>query len=377
MTKGFIDSASVHGALAALSLGKKAAWPLWDRQSLLETTYVLLQSETNIVPGPGTYGGASGQFRHVVTGLPGLESKKYQREAAEKLTRIWLGRHRPVLARAWAHGTSHPSFSHWASSSRRLFWFHHVRMHGALFNREFIPPMSQILECSPSDLQRVHELSTNPSTMRTWATSDRLTEDMKLAEQGWLLASLIRGKYHEFLAQNVGIHLLSHPFRQGIECELRVGETQPILNSEEYFVKTIIGTALLESTADRRVRTWVDAIAKARRAISTGQIALPDATDQADAERHAATAAQIVGLPGTSALVRRSLDVTAAVGLGVLLAIVIKPWGGVLGPASLQLYRYVRGVSVGDDLARAILSTKRRFRTLARSVPGRIERRIV
>jgi hypothetical protein len=116
----------------------------------------------------------------------------------------------------------------------------------------------------------------------------------------------------------------------------------PVFNSEEYFVKAIIGSAMLETTSDRRAKAWVDNLVKARAAIERRAISLPRAAVDADAERLAAEAA--------------------------------RAWAGPLGPITTAAYRQYRGASVGEDLARFLLDTKRRFRQLAGTVPGRISR---
>ena len=75
-TEGFVDSALIHGALATLSLGGGVDLSAWDRQSLLEITYLLLFRKIGIVPGPGGYRGASGPFERVISQLPALQVKK-------------------------------------------------------------------------------------------------------------------------------------------------------------------------------------------------------------------------------------------------------------------------------------------------------------
>src|ERR1035438_3184453 len=79
-TEGFVDSALIHGALATLSLGGGVDLSAWDRQSLLESTYLLLFRKIGIVPGPGGYRGASGPFERVISQLPALQGRKLPTE---------------------------------------------------------------------------------------------------------------------------------------------------------------------------------------------------------------------------------------------------------------------------------------------------------
>jgi hypothetical protein len=149
-----------------------------------------------------------------------------------------------------------------------------------------------------------------------------------------------------------------------------------VYNSEEYFVKAIIGSALIETTEDRRVRAWVDNVVKGRKALELPQIALPQANVDSDAERFAAEAARTCGISASYSRIRRELELAAALGMGAFLTIGVSPWAGPLGPIAAAFDRQYRGVSIGDDLARIMMDTTRRFRRLARSVPGRIVRNL-
>jgi len=52
----------------------------------------------------------------------------------------------------------------------------------------------------------------------------------------------------------------------------------------------------------------------------------------------------------------------------------LAPAGGLIGPITTQTYRHLRGRSSGEEINRLFSSTERRFRTIARGIPGRIDR---
>jgi hypothetical protein len=376
MTLAFTESASIHSALAVLNVGKTQQCGLWDRQSILETTYLLLHRNVRIIAGPGPYAGASGLYGQVVSRFPSLESAAFHRKLARRKTMFWLARYPRALADAWSVVQGEPTFQRWANVQRELFWVHHVKMHGALFNKEFIPAISRVLGCHEEDLMAAHLGSADISLVQGWSKGRLTSEDAQLVEKAWLLAAMIRGKYHEYLARESRKQLISHPFRESVGLKLRSGASEPVPNSDQYFVRMLIGSALLETSPERRVAVWLDNVDKARNAITSGQIVLPHAALDSDAERHAAHAAMEIGLPGSSAILRRTLDCVAAVGIGLLLATSVAPWAGPVGPLLQQGYAYHRGVTVGDDLDRLIRSTRRRFSRLANDVPGRIEREL-
>ena len=376
MTRGFIDSASVHSALGALTVGKTQKWTPWDRQSLHRATYLLMHGNIRVMSGPGPYAGAHGPYSDVLAVFPELEEPKFSKEKAERKTKWWLSSYPEALSKAWEQSRKDPSFQEWSNLQRELFWIAHVRMYGALFNEEFIPYISKLLECSESDLSRVHSKSGDLKLVTRW--KDRLSsEDARLAERAWLLSALVRGRFHEYLARDTKQQLISHPYRRAVGAKLKAGPRLVVLNTEQELVNRIIGSALLETSADRRIHTWIENVARARKAISLRKIALPDAALGEDAEWFANQAAKRIGLPGSPARMRRELDWLAASGLGGLVALVIAPWAGIvtvgISPLIQQAYRHLRGASVGDDLAKLCFSTSRWYSRLGNSVPGRVE----
>lgn len=374
MTKGSVDSASIHSALAALSLRYGEAISAWDRQSLLDTTYLLLFQEIGIVPGPGGYRGASGLLEHVIIRLPRLEKADFRRGRALQATKAWLTRRPDSLRTAWNDLQTRPEFPAWAGMQRDLFWLHHVRMHVSLFNAEFIPHISALLGRPERELERIQVMSRQERTVRQWLKANLKGEDAQVANDSWLASALIRGRFHEYVASASGLHLSAHSFRKSVERTLPSGTGQPIFNSEEYFVRVIIGSSLLETTDDRRAKAWADNIAKARAAIEGGRIALPNAALDSDAERLAAEAALACGISASYSRVRRELEVATTLGIAGLLTLSVSPWLAPLGPIATAAYRQYRGASVGEDLARFLVDTKRRFFRLTRTVPGRITR---
>src|ERR1035437_3490496 len=228
MTKGFIDSASVHSALAALSRRGDRDLSAWDHQSLIDCTYLLLFHKIGIVPGPGDYRGASGLFEHVVARLHSLEERKFSTTQALRSTRAWLTKSASDIRIAWDRTRAQPEFPVWAATQRELFWLHHVRMHMSLFNPEIVPHIASLLNVSANELQRLNLMSQNERTVGLWARSRG--EDARLANDAWLVAALIRGKVHEYIAAQNGLHLAGHPFRKLIEKPPRSGHGEPVYN---------------------------------------------------------------------------------------------------------------------------------------------------
>jgi len=250
-------------------------------------------------------------------------------------------------------------------------------MHSDLFDEEFIPSIASAVGCSERQLREVHKLTQDEATVRRWLKSDLATDDARLASDAYFISALIRGRFHEQMAVEADLQLAAHPFRRSVGRALRKQAEDAVYNSEEYFAKAIIGSSLMETTWDRRVSAWSQNISKARRAISLRQIALPDATVDSDAERCAAEAARACGISASYSRLHREMEFAVALGLGKLVSVVVFPWSLLLAPLVVVGYRHLRGVSAGEDLAKLSMDTTRRFKRLARSFPGRIERTLL
>lgn len=373
MAKGFIVSSAIHGALTPIVLGKEGRWTAWDDGNVLLASYLLLHADIQMLPPPGQYVGASGLYQEVLKRFPWLDATALSTAAASRSIKNWLTRYPHALNAAWRKAQIDPNFQDWARIQRELFWIDHARSFGGLFNAEYIPYIYPIMGCSEADLQKVHLLTRNSTWVHQHGRGELTSEDAKIAERAWLITSLIRGRYYEYLARSAGLHLMSHPYKMYAGVKLASGQTLDVLNSEEYLIKMIIGSAFLEKTPERRVRTWADNVEKARNAIALRAVALPGAVLDADAERQAADAAKTIGIQATSTRLHRALDYTVSVGMGLLFSIKLSPWGFLLAPAAQQIYRHLRERSIGEDIAKYVFSSRARFRKLARLTPGRIE----
>ncbi len=325
-----------------------------------------------IVPGPGGYRGASGHFAEVVRRLPGVEGDPAGRKRALTSTRSWLTRFPEAGRTAWHDLQSHPEFDSWLDTAIQMFWIHHFRMNGSLVTPLLIPAVAHILGCDVKTVRAVEEKSRNEATIQEWLGASPDSEPRLLARQAYAAASLLRGRYHEYFADAEGLHLHRHPHRAGISRSRPIAARASINNSEDYFARIILGSALTETNGERRVARWVDNLVRARTAIAHAAVALPHTVRLADAEAHAIHAAKVCELPTSADRVARALDIGSALVLGGV-AVAIHPWAGPLGPAAVAWYRHRRGSSLGSDASKALLDTRWRFKRLARSQPGRID----
>ena len=378
MTTGFIDTASINSAAGVVSQGRSDAWSEWDKQSLFDVTYLLMHSNIKAVPTMNEPRGATSYYRYVLSTFPqlGYFEPETQKKAKIK-TKAWLSRYTSKVAEAWEESTKDKEFTLWANVHREQAFVRHVERHGSLFEPLFIPYIARVLNYPEDKLLRITSDSTNLDTVERWSRAKHQSE-IELQQNAWMLAGMMRGKYHEFLAREEKLQLLQHPFRKGIAAKLKAGNPQPVTNSESHFIKFIIASALIEKSPDDKVLKWLDNIDNARKAILRPTIALPPCSDESEAEKFAFGAAKKIGIQSHSLAFRRTLDWTVSVGLGAILAFTVAPWvwhlGPALAPSIKEAYKQFGGTSFGDDISRYILFTKRRFQKLEKTVAGRIER---
>lgn len=378
MTTGFIDTASINSATGLVSAGASDNWTEWDKQSLFDVTYLLMHSNIKVVPSMDRRSGATGYYRYVLSKFPQLNYFRPEVQIKAKTkTKAWLTKNISKVAESWKRSNQISDFTSWANIHREQAFVRHVQKHGSLFEPIFIPYISQVLNCPEADLQKINSNSTNLDTVARWSRISRESE-IQLPQDAWMLAGIMRGKYHEYLAREEDLQLLQHPFRKGIEGKLKAGSPQPVTNSESYFINIVIASALVEKKPDNKVSVWLDNIDNARRAILSPTIALPPCSGEPEAERFAFESAKKVGIPSHSIAFRRALDWTFSVGLGALIAFTVAPWiwplGPALPPSIREAYKKFGGTTFGDDISRYILFTKRRFQKLQKTVAGRIER---
>ena len=324
--------------------------------------------------GPGVYRGASGPLELVVRDHPFLAKYESNQQIASHKTLQWLRKHPNKLKEAWDEIQKDQDFHSWAAVGRELFWPTHVQMHHSLFNIEYIPYIAALLNCSMKSLTDLEVASRNKETVKGWLRRDLVSSDAQMAHSAYIAAALIRGRHHEYAAESTHTHIFHHPLRRGVGRDLKISSTAPVYTSENYFVNGLIGCALLETSATRRVQTWSNNILKARNALALNQISLPNSAIEGDAERIAAEAIRNCGIEASYARMRRELDILVALGTSTLLSLAISPWGAAAGPFLTQAFRHSMDRSVGDEIAKLTLNTTWRFKRLAHSLPGRIER---
>ena len=372
-TRALIDSATLQDAFAALDAGKGDQWNPWMARNLVDTTWLLLFDNVSIVPGPkmSSASAAPGHEAKLVTRIPELLLRVSSSPRALSSMKRWLSSPSRPLHNAWDATRNRREFAEWASHQRERGWPLHFAANESLFRLEDLSWLCDLLNVSRDTLMEAQRQSTSASNVKGWSKG-KGGDVAELAGQAFLASTLARGKYHEYFARANDLTLIAHPIRDSITS--RTSKQQPLraANSENRFVEILIGSALLERTPRGRIDLWTENILRARLAIQSRAIALPDTVLPSDADDHAFTAARKISIAGAAKWKRDVLNFCVSANISALGTVLLGPWGAVAG-LSLVAYKIARGKTLGETLALSA-TTDRNFRRIGNSVSGKLFR---
>lgn len=365
-TYGYVDSATVTGAIIALDSAEAGSWTEWEQESALAATYLLLDEKIRITPGPGRFipYGLLERFYAAVGDLRTTVDPQ-KRARANALTQDWLKRNPKRLAEELAklERNKADSFDPWLRGELRLFWADHARMHDGLFDRDFIPHLAAATGSAASSLKKIWQRSRDRNIVASWLRGANLPTEAKEAQRAFLFSAIARGKYHQHVGEATACHFASHPLRAGVIRTQQTRQREDISTATEIFVKILIGSARGERKIERRVDVWGDNIKQARSAMN--RLVLTENLGS-NAESQAAEAAQSIGLPARARNVEKWLSLAPPLALAGLAA-VVKPWVGL----TIGAITVVLQPSLKKSVTR-LTRTKRRYKALADMIPGSI-----
>lgn len=372
-THALIDSATLHDAFGALTAGSRAQWNPWMTKNLVDTTWLLLFNNITLVPGPrqsGT-GAVPGHEAKLVSRIPELLLRKPPNPQALASTKRWLSHPNKPVREAWNASRHRDEFAEWASYLRKTWWPVHFAANQCLFRSDDLVWLADLLNVSGATLIEAQRQSESEKNVQSWSKG-KGGDVAELASQAYLASILARGKYHEYFARSNQLQLIAHPVRDSITTRTNKPHPIPAANSESRFVNILIGSALLEPTPNRRIELWIENITRARLAIRSGEIALPQTVQESDADNHASMSARKISISGAAAWKRDLLNWGIGGNISAIGAMLLGPWGVAAG-LSLVAYKMARGRTVGESLALST-TTDGNFRRLGRTVSGKVFR---
>lgn len=400
MGYGFIDSASIMGAVGALTTyNTRQEWGEWAGQSVAEvTTAFVLHDGFRIAPGPSKltqleprigvsklyqgYDQACKLLADIVKDVPVQDVSTAEiRESGQDIFKDWLLNNVNNARRAITETKQERGYPHWEQWSIENAWVDHSRRLNGLFNAEIINELALVLKVESNDLRTLWEKTTDLRQVKSWSQGKNLDSNFELVRDAFLAAAILRGRYHDYIANQMKWHYMHHPVRQHILVPATEGTEYRIPEATNNLMNIIINGAMEERKPEERVACWVENLRRARLVYHQGLIRQIDdpQLEGVKAEDTAINIAKKLDLRVYPHSLEKQLDWGIVSGTTVVATVlgslVNFPWGTLAG-AVVSLGVGISGISkpLGRRATQALKLTRGNLRELATSEPGRIVR---
>lgn len=390
MSIGYIDSASLHGVIAALTYSSIESWPAWTSNAAIATTGLLATNpllRVEVAASPSPYVGACGLYDHMrlaLTSTVVADSKPEHSVTADARQRLrrWTRRNLARVKQIWQDTEEDSSFAEWLDWSIKHAWIEHAMMHNGLFDPAFVPELAILLNCSEPELHRILELSQNPREVAQWVREDLNEPICELAVQAYVISALLRGRFHDHLAEAQDLLIMHHPLRDRILAYKSKNVAFVATDSEVFFIKILLFSALCEKRIEDRISLWADNIVKTR--LGLDKVDLRQRDSEAKAIEAARETVKKLNLRVHPRRVTKAIDISADVATGSLITVLCW-WSGVpllessaigiLGDVGIrESVKELLRDSMGSKVAARLYGRAKRLSNLATAGPGRIER---
>lgn len=379
MTRGFIDSASVYELVCLYSHSDpNSAYP-WAWHAAIQVSCALLTTPSlRIAPAPREAGGASGAYGKMMRAMGDLVSPTRPDPAADakalELTKRWARRNSVKIRDIYGiMQKDERNLPRWMDTAITLAWEEHAARLGGLFNEQFIPQISRILDVGDGDLRDVLRQSQDPSIVRHYVREKPDQDGFRLLKDAYFVSALIRGPFHDYVARERQQQILHHPFRRELLPRLTRNPKLrfEITNTADYLSLILAAAPFAESDPESRALHWVESVRKARTRALSGDLDLQQKHYESTALETAIAAAKKIGVRLHPRRIEKMVDALLAFGIGALGWLSLSPWVGVSATAA-GVAIAVDG-RVGKRVAQRAYLTERRLRSISSSVPGRLE----
>jgi hypothetical protein len=382
MTEGFVDSASAYEIILALARPKPTdAYRMeWDRA--LEVTATLINTDhIKLAPSPKPEGPASGPYGIFLEGLENAISRitlgDAARLAALSKTKDWANRNPDRLRSVLTSFIDSSSASvtnqapHWLESHISGEWAEHVLRHGALFDREFIPQIAKVLRVAPGEIETIWARSGDPFLVAELIRCRPENDEFHLIRDAFVVSTLLRGRYHEYAAEEDRYQIMSHPVRRPVlkRSPLWARVQIDISNTERYLANVVLASAFSERKHDKRVAQWVQNVATLRKARK--EINLEPKDRDETARDVAIEAAKRFDIAPRYKMLENVVDAGIWLGSTALTSFGLAPWESMVVGGTMYVLSARK--KIGGQLVSPFSSRRGRLRKLSQLNAGRIE----
>jgi hypothetical protein len=358
----------------------------WAREPALSFTLAGLFLENVVLPAdPTVIGPPSGLWGTFLSSLGGWVSSEHVppgrlRQAALDETHSFATNYVP-LSRALQQVKAHTSFHEWLMWHTRHEWAEHTRRLGGFFDLEFMTEIEAITDMTAGEVESLWQRTRDPSVVERLAERVRAgswTEADAEAVDSWLIATLLRGVYHDELARRRSRQNFRHPVRSFMPATPEASpQLFPASSAQRYFAGIVIGLSFTEKNPLARSGLYGENLTRCRTAIANRRLLLgEDALEMTDnvgldrAIREAQALIKADVLKTDHARFSRAVDI--ATGLSASIAgFYLSPWAALVAGTGTVLAQTFS--EPGHRLAQHRATSVRRLEDLARAVAGSVD----
>ncbi|MHC4463791.1 MAG: hypothetical protein ACYS30_20520 [Planctomycetota bacterium] len=254
--------------------------------------------------------------------MPSTEDRKLALAVAKR----WAAKHIDKIGKFLEMLTDECSELHrWLEWSVANAWLWHSSRLGGLFDLEFVPYLSRILELDQQELAELHRASCSASEMNQ--VIGRRTNDYNLMSKAYITSAIIRGRYHKAIVKGPDQQLLQHPFRNAVLSDIDkrmvcLNPTNTMLELSEI----IIDGARRQRSYKNRLFCWANNLHRARCALNQDPSLLSHKSSNIQARKTAYYIAKQCGLEMSDRGFASFTELAASLGVGILAAVNLSPW---------------------------------------------------
>ena len=385
LTQTYIDSQTLGEAVRALDAGNPIYWSRWNAESVLTATCVLISvPELRISPSARFQEGGIGPFDGTL-GIHGIMAselstaiKPYIPDSqavaeASRTVRKWAADNPAKIAHCLQLLEGSPDYQAWIDYESSRGWLAATRIINGIVDEAFLTPIARATSISQTDAMAVLNRSRDDRILGDWLRPTYQGEDKEMAKIMFSAGALIRGRYHDRVAEKSGTSIIHHPMRDAILKPIKSvdGVSFSSSNALEYLGKIIIASSLTEVSAQMRVQKWCQDIKLVRDSLIWSKSSTIPSEDVSDelALKTAVRAAQDAGVRANSRKIEQIIHHAVGLGAGAATSFLLSPWmfpvGYVASEVALRTIEdKVFPMSWGQSAFR--------LNRLARSIPGRL-----
>jgi hypothetical protein len=383
MIREYVDSSSTYEIVSVFREDQPEDTYEWGWQSALAVTSSIITVPKLTIPSqPRIINKASGPYGQLTKELSNFlvqdrhnnnSDKKYidNVNSAKRLAKSWAARNPEKLRNAYGNIKKDPSYDLWMEGYRTHSWTEHATRLDGLFDPEFVPQISKVLDIETNKISNLWEFSRHPKNLDYLVK--RGGDELQLMEDAHIISGLIRGRYYDHMAKSSGNQILQHPFRRNLVLDKSQGKEDMAFcttNVEKYLSNIILAGAYAEKTQKKRITCYTENVYRARMAVINGDVDLGLVESDDAALERAIESAKVSNIRVHPRWIERALDACHLMGI-TSIGFILSPWES--ATFGIIDYSISKRINIDQMIPQRIYGRKKRLHDLALSMPGRIE----